>query len=200
MTDAETRAGRDRVERLCIQPWLAMGLRRPAGWTVAQWAEGTARLTGLLCRMSEGGLRALYLAVVEGCALRHDRCLPEPDQIQRLAAEIEAVGGWDSRTVKSYMASASGRRALAMEAEGEGMGEAAAVELYAALKRGGAAAVHWPLIRERAAKRVERLKAARRLLEVDPGDAWADGVLREHAGWVARAMPLIGGEVEPCEG
>lgn len=200
MSDAETREGRARVERICLQAWLAMGLKRPSGWTQAQWAEGAARLSGLLCRMSEGGLRALYLAVVEGCALRGSRHLPEPDQIQRVAAEIEDVGGWDSRTVRSYMASVAGRRALAMEADGEGLGEAALVELYACLKKHGAAGVHWSLIREEAGRRAGRVKRARRMLQDCPGDAWAEGVLRDHAAWVARAMPLVTGEGAACEG
>jgi hypothetical protein len=199
MSDADTRAGRDRVERLLIQPLLAMGLQRPRGQTVAEWTEGCARLSGLLCRMSEAGLRALYLGLVEGCALRVSRQLPPVGEIQRVAAMIEAPLPADSRAVRSFMASEAGRRALAMGEDDPRLGDAAVVELYRMLKFHGPAGVHWPLLRERAAKWAERVKAAERMQADLPDDTWAGGVLSDHRRLLARALPLVTGEAVACE-
>lgn len=65
MDQAQQREGEARVRRLLVEPLEQMGLKRPAGLTVAKFEEMKRSLCQILARMDDQNLQALFEICLE---------------------------------------------------------------------------------------------------------------------------------------
>lgn len=113
MAEDGTESRRARVRRLLIQPLEDAGMRRPSGWSLAEYQAFLGRLQDRLGYMDEGnltGMRALLFA--KGRGKDHD-IWPKEVTIMFIARNLQAPPPRECDYAASVMRSAMGRAARA---------------------------------------------------------------------------------------
>ena len=154
MEGIELREGRERVELLLIAPLIARGMTRPANMRASALDEMLERLRGVLAYMAADKLEALAEIVARRAGGKARDRWPAEVSVCNWAADLQSPPASESRLVRSYMASAAGRRAYV---------EGYEPELFLHLKRAGLppkehAVAH---LRDAAGKRQLRVDAIR---------------------------------------